>query len=199
MWTTWALANWAATAAGSCAAPPSPRIDQFAHEGFQLLNFAPEAQCTPSRTALLTSRYAIRTGNHTVPFPGSGSGIVAWERTLGDVFSDAGYATMCMGKWHVGDSDGRWPTDHGFDEWYGPLHSYDEALWDTDPWYVPRRDPVSHTLEGRKGEKVRPAEQLTFELKRSIDIEYHRRAFRFMEENAQADRPFFLCMHPCVR
>src|SRR5271170_1249102 len=54
----------------------TPRIDQFAREGFQLLNFAPEAQCTPSRTALLTGRYAIRTGNHTVPFAGAESGIV---------------------------------------------------------------------------------------------------------------------------
>jgi arylsulfatase A-like enzyme len=121
----------------------TPRIDQFAREGFQLLNFAPEAQCTPSRTSLLTGRYAIRTGNHTVAAAGADSGIVGWERTLGDIFSEAGYATMCMGKWHVGDCDGRWPTDHGLDEWYGPPHSYDEALWGTDPWYVPGRDPVS--------------------------------------------------------
>lgn len=168
------------------------RIDQFAREGFQLLNYAPEAQCTPSRTALMTGRYAIRTGNHTVALAGAGSGIVAWERTLGDVFSGAGYATMCMGKWHIGDCDGRWPTDHGFDEWYGPPHSYDESLWETDPWYQPGRDPVSHMLEGRNGEKVRQAEQLTFDLKRNIDVEYKSRAFRFMEENARAKRPFFL-------
>ena len=168
------------------------RIDQFAREGFQLLNFAPEAQCTPSRTALLTGRHAIRTGNHTVALAGAESGIVAWERTLGDVFSDAGFATMCMGKWHIGDCDGRWPTDHGFDEWYGPPHSYDESLWETDPWYVPGRDPVSQMLEGRKGKKVRQAEQMTFDLKRNIDVEYKRRAFRFMEENSLAKRPFFL-------
>ena len=168
------------------------RIDQFAYEGFQLLNYAPEAQCTPSRTALLTGRYAIRTGNHTVAMAGAESGIVAWERTLGDVFSDAGYATMCMGKWHIGDCDGRWPTDHGFDDWYGPPHSYDESLWETDPWYMPGRDPVSHMLEGRKREKVRQAEQLTFDLKRNIDVEYKRRAFRFMEESSRAKHPFFL-------
>lgn len=95
------------------------RIDQFAQEGFQLLNFAPEAQCTPSRAALMTGRHAIRTGNHTVAAAGADSGIVAWERTMGDLFSAAGYATMCMGKWHIGDCDGSWPTDHGFDEWYG--------------------------------------------------------------------------------
>jgi arylsulfatase len=168
------------------------RIDQFAREGFQLLNFAPEAQCTPSRTALLTGRHAIRTGNHTVAMAGAESGIVAWERTLGDLFSAAGYATMCMGKWHIGDCDGRWPIDHGFDAWYGPPHSYDESLWERDPWYVAGRDPIAYMLEGRKGEKVREAEKLTYDLKRNVDVEYKRRAFGFMEDAARTGRPFFL-------
>ena len=169
------------------------RIDQFATEGFRLLNYAPEAQCTASRSALLTGRHAIRSGTHTVALAGSeGSGLVAWERTLGDLFSGAGYATMCMGKWHVGDGDGRWPTDHGFDEWYGPPHTYDEAEWENDPLYDPKRDPVSHMLEGRKGEKVRKAQQLTFDLKRNCDAEYKKRALRFIEQQAAAKRPFFL-------
>lgn len=168
------------------------RIDRFANEGFLLLNYAPEAQCSPSRAALMTGRYAIRTGNHTVALAGSESGLVAWEQTLGDIFSKAGYATMCMGKWHIGDADGRWPTDHGFDEWYGPPHSYDEAMWEHDPWYNPARDPVAYMMEGRKGEKVRQAERLTFDLKINADVEYKKRAFRFMEENAKARRPFFL-------
>lgn len=168
------------------------RIDQFAQEGFQLLNFAPEAQCTPSRAALMTGRHAIRTGNHTVAAAGADSGIVAWERTMGDLFSAAGYATMCMGKWHIGDRDGSWPTDHGFDEWYGPPHSYDECMWEKDPWYVPGRDPESYLLEGLKGQKVNEAEKLTYDGKRNIDVEYQRRAFRFMEESTAADRPFLL-------
>jgi arylsulfatase len=168
------------------------RIDEFAREGFQLLNFAPEVQCTASRTALLTGRHAIRTGNHTVATAGTEAGIVAWERTLGDVFSEAGYATMCLGKWHIGDCDGRWPTDHGFDSWYGPPRSYDEALWETDPWYQPGRDPVAHMLEGRKGETPRETAQLTFDLKRNVDVDYQRRAFDFLDAQAQSQRPFFL-------
>lgn len=170
----------------------TPRIDAFATEGFRLMNYAPEAQCTPSRTALLTGRHAIRTGNHTVALAGAEGGIVAWERTLGDLFSNAGYATMCMGKWHVGSSEGRWPTDHGFDEWLGPPHSYDEALWETDPWYDPTRDPVSHILESRKGETPRPVEKLTWDAKRNIDVEYKRRAFEFMGRAAHDERPFLL-------
>jgi arylsulfatase A-like enzyme len=170
----------------------TPRIDSFAQEGFQLLNFAPECQCSPSRSALLTGRHAIRSGNQTAKGSGAESGLVSWEQTFGDLFSDAGYATMCMGKWHVGDGDGRWPTDHGFDEWYGPVHSYDEALWERDPWYVPGRDPVSHMREGIKGQPVREAEQLTYELKRNIDVEYLRRSLEFIDSNVRNERPFCL-------
>jgi arylsulfatase len=169
------------------------RIDQFAQEGYQLLNYAPEAQCTPCRSALMTGRYSIRSGNHTVATASSeGSGLVAWERTLGDIFSDGGYATLCTGKWHIGDADGRWPTDHGFDEWYGPPHSYDEAMWELDPWYDPERDPVAYMLEGRKGEKIVRTEKLTYDLKRNLDAEYQRRNLSFIEANAKAERPFFL-------
>jgi arylsulfatase A-like enzyme len=86
------------------------RIDAFAQEGMMLLNFAPETQSTPSRSALMTGRYSIRSGNQTVALAGSHGGLVSWERTLGDIFSEAGYATSIVGKWHIGDSEGRWPT-----------------------------------------------------------------------------------------
>lgn len=169
------------------------RIDRFAEEGFQLLNYAPEAQCTPCRSALLTGRHAIRSGNHTVAKAGpGGQGLVAWERTLGDIFSDAGYASACLGKWHVGDGPGRWPTDKGFDTWYGPPHSYDEALWETDPWYQPGRDPVSHMLESRKGEEPQPRDLLSYDLKVGLDVEYKRRAFEFIRSNGADETPFLL-------
>jgi arylsulfatase len=82
-----------------------------------------------------------------VALAGSEGGLVAWERTLGDIFSEGGYATLCVGKWHVGLGEGRWPTDHGFDSWYGPPRSYEECLWEDDSWYDPRRDPVSVMYE----------------------------------------------------
>jgi hypothetical protein len=61
------------------------RLDAFAGEGMKLLNFAPEAQCTPSRSALMTGRYAVRSGNYTVALPGDDGGLIAWEQTMGDV------------------------------------------------------------------------------------------------------------------
>jgi arylsulfatase len=170
----------------------TPRIDKLANEGFQLWNFAPETQCTPSRSALMTGRYSIRSGNHTVALAGDGGGLVAWEKTIADILSANGYATSCVGKWHIGASEGRWPIDHGFDEWYGPAHSYDEALWADDPWYDPERDPIAYMYEGKKGDKVKTTIQLTREVKRDLDVEYMIRAKDFMKNSMEAKKPFFL-------
>ena len=168
------------------------RIDAFATEGMKLLNFAPEAQCTPSRSALMTGRYAIRSGNHTVALAGSEGGLVAWERTMADILSASGYATACLGKWHIGASRGRWPTDHGFDEWYGIPHTWDECVWPDDPWYDAARDGVSTLLESGKGEEVRSLHQLTIDVRRDVDTEFLRRGKAFMRRSVSAGKPFFL-------
>ncbi len=58
------------------------RIDAFAREGFRLTNYCPESQCTPTRSALMTGRHAVRSGTHSVPIGApEGWGLVAWERT----------------------------------------------------------------------------------------------------------------------
>lgn len=168
------------------------RIDAFAAEGMKLLNFAPEAQCTPSRSALMTGRYAIRSGNHTVALPGDDGGIVRWERTIADILSARGYATACVGKWHIGATDGRWPTDHGFDEWYGPPRTWDESFWPDDPWYDPRRDGVTSMMEARRGEGARAVKQLTLDVRRDVDAEFLARSKAFMKRSVDARKPFFL-------
>ncbi len=168
------------------------RLDRFAGEGLQLLNFAPEAQCTPTRSALLTGRYAIRSGNGSVQLPGLSGGLVAWEQTMGDILSEAGYATAIYGKWHVGDEPGRYPTDHGFDEWYGIPHSYDECLWPDDPFYDPDRDPMSYVVASTKGGPIDSLEQLTLQVRRDIDREYLTRADAFIRRSVAAETPFYV-------
>jgi arylsulfatase len=69
---------------------PTPRIDRLATEGTRLTNFNVEAQCTPSRSAILTGRFAIRSGTHSVPRPGSLDGLTQWEVTLAETLSAAG-------------------------------------------------------------------------------------------------------------
>jgi arylsulfatase len=92
---------------------PTPRLDKLASEGLRLTNFNVEAQCTPSRSAIMTGRYAIRSGNGVAPLGGSVYGLVQWEVTMAEMLSDAGYATGMFGKWHLGRTEGRFPTDQG--------------------------------------------------------------------------------------
>src|SRR6266850_6069246 len=79
---------------------PTPRIDALAGEGMRLLNFNVEAQCTPSRSALLTGRFAIRSGTYEVPIGGVPDGLTLWEVTTAELLSAQGYATGMWGKWH---------------------------------------------------------------------------------------------------
>ena len=72
---------------------PTPRLDKLASEGMRLLNFNVEAQCTPSRSALMTGRFSIRSGTHTVPRGGVPEGLTLWEVTLAQLLSAQGYAT----------------------------------------------------------------------------------------------------------
>ena len=96
------------------------------------------------------------------------------------------------GKWHVGDEAGRYPTDHGFDEWYGIPHSYDECLWPDDPLYDPDRDPMSFVVASTKGGSVENLEQLTLEVRRDIDREYLTRADAFIRRSVDAGTPFYV-------
>jgi arylsulfatase len=140
---------------GATRGAPTPRIDRFASEGLRLTNMNMEAQCTPSRSAILTGRYAIRSGTHSVAFGGVAEGLTQWEVTLAESLSSAGYATALYGKWHLGSNDGRLPNDQGFDEWYGIPRTTDEALWPSSPGYSPGVMPPEQIMEGRKGEKSR--------------------------------------------
>src|SRR5262245_42992496 len=98
---------------------PTPRLDRLAGDGTRLLNFNVENQCTPSRSALMTGRFAIRSGTMEVNRGEVNYGLTQWEITLAEMLSERGYACGHFGKWHLGDQQGRYPNDQGFDEWYG--------------------------------------------------------------------------------
>src|SRR6266404_6071409 len=83
---------------GATRGAPTPRIDKLASEGLRLTNMNMEAQCTPSRSAILTGRHAIRSGTHSVPFGGVADGLTQWEVTMAESLSAAGYATALHGK-----------------------------------------------------------------------------------------------------
>jgi arylsulfatase len=92
---------------------PTPRIDRLAAEGMRLTNFNVEAQCAPSRSAIMTGRFAIRSGTHSVPIGGGLDGLTQWEVTIAELLSGIGYRAGHFGKWHLGSTEGRLPNDQG--------------------------------------------------------------------------------------
>jgi len=175
------------------------RIDALAEEGTRLLNFNVEVQCTPSRAALMTGRYAIRSGNATVPITTGMYGLTQWEYTLAEMLSDAGYATGMFGKWHLGQTEGRFPTDQGFDEWYGIPNSTDESLWPDQPQFnAVVEEGISpfavpeYIYEGRKGSPPEKVKIYDSNERPEIDGELTSRSIDFMRRQAEAGRPFFL-------
>jgi arylsulfatase len=169
----------------------TPRIDKLATEGTRLLNFNVEAQCTPSRSAIMTGRFAIRSGTHSVPLPGTPDGLTQWEVTIAEILSTAGYRTGHFGKWHLGSAQGRLPNDQGFDEWYGIPRTTDESMYPSQPGAKAANLSFMHTMEGRKGEKSRELVVYDLSQRRLIDAEITRRAIDFMKRSVEAKKPFY--------
>jgi arylsulfatase len=170
----------------------TPRLDQIASEGLRLTNFNVEVQCTPSRSAIMTGRYAIRSGNGTVPLGEGVYGLVQWEVTMAEMLSEAGYATGMYGKWHLGRTEGRFPTDQGFDEWYGVPNSTDESVYSSVQGFEESGVAESFVMEGRKGSAPKKVRPYRLDYRPHIDRDLTDRAISFMKRQAKAGNPFFV-------
>lgn len=170
----------------------TPRMDQVAAEGLRLTNFNVEVQCTPSRSAIMTGRYAIRSGNGTVPLGEGVYGLVQWEVTMAEMLSEAGYATGMFGKWHLGRTEGRFPTDQGFDEWYGVPNSTDESAYSSLPGFAESELPETFVMDGKKGEAPEKVRPYRLDYRPLIDRDLTDRAKDFINRQAKAEKPFFV-------
>ncbi len=176
---------------GALRGAPTPRIDALAAEGLRLTNFNVESDCVPTRSALMTGRHPIRTGAlQSVP-AGLPQGIIPWETTLAQLIGAQGYATAIYGKWHLGDRPGRYPTDRGFDEWYGIPRTTNESMFTSTPGFDPSVVPMPYVVEGRKGEAVRDVAVYDLEMRRRIDSDLTARTIEFMRRQTRARKPFF--------
>jgi arylsulfatase len=174
---------------GSVRGVPTPNIDSIAAQGIRLDNFNVEFSCTVSRAALLTGRYAIRSG---ATQPG---GITLWEVTIAEALKGLGYATALFGKWHLGGSNwirNRTPIDQGFDEWYGIPNTSNEAQWMQAPELKPPAADTSYIWEQKAGEAPRRVSVFDHKTRGLVDREAARRGVAFIEKNARAGKPFFL-------
>jgi arylsulfatase A len=169
----------------------TPNLDRMAAEGMKFTDFYVAASvCSPSRAALLTGCYPPRVGITKVLFPGDGIGLNSDEITIADILKARGYATACIGKWHLGHLPQFLPVSNGFDSYFGIPYSNDmdgvkgknrnlDRAWrqkDFSPWNVPlMRD--EEIVE-------RPADQTT------LIERYTKEAVKFIHKNK--NKPFFL-------
>ncbi len=177
---------------GALRGAPTPRIDALARQGLLLQNFNVESDCVPTRSALMSGRHPIRTGClQSVP-PGLPQGLTRWEVTLPQLLSKVGYATAHFGKWHLGDVAGRFPSDRGFDEWYGIPRTTDESQFTSSVGFDPSVVDLPYIMEGRAGEPSREVKLYDLEARRGIDADLVDRSCAFMQRHVAANRPFFL-------
>jgi len=160
----------------------TPNLDRMAAEGQKWTQFyAAASVCTPSRAGLLTGRLPIRNGmcgQRRVLFPDSIGGLPADEITLAEALKAQGYATACVGKWHLGHLPQYLPTRNGFDSYFGIPYSNDMRAWDD-------RSKMAPLMRDEKVIEV-PADQTT------LTRRYTEEAVAFIRTNK--DRPFFLYM-----
>ena len=110
----------------------TPNLDKMAQEGMRFTDFyVGSSFCSPSRAALLTGCYPGRIGfGPGVLRPDADYGLAKNEFTMAEMFKSKGYATKCIGKWHIGFKKPFLPQAQGFDEYFGIRHNMDpDAPW----------------------------------------------------------------------
>ncbi|MEO1991078.1 MAG: sulfatase [Pirellulales bacterium] len=190
----------------------TPHLNQMAREGKKLTSFYAAPVCSPSRAALMTGCYPKRVlPIPHVLFPVSEVGLATNEITIADMLHDLGYATACIGKWHLGDQLPFLPTAQGFDSYFGIPYSNDMgpvrdgARSDLgQPLPTPRRKPdgslfSDHGETGIRGYGQPPLPmlediQLAFRVRQREQQKtvsgYTQRAVAFIESHVE--KPFFL-------
>jgi arylsulfatase len=113
---------------------------------------------------------------------------------MAEMLSDAGYTTSLFGKWHLGDTEGRFPTDQGFDEWIGIPRSSDRAFWPDSNSFTPGSHPdavFTHVMSAKRGETPVEGDVFGRDKRKTMDREITDQAIDFMRRKAKGDQPFF--------
>jgi arylsulfatase A-like enzyme len=163
----------------------TPRLDRMAKEGARFTDFYVAAPfCSPSRAARLTGRLPARCGVPYVLFPSEHTGLPPGEVTIAEALKETGYATACIGKWHLGWRREFRPRAQGFDEFFGLLHTNDAEEWEIGRPFT--QLTMFEPLQLREGDRVvqSPADQAL------LTQRYTERAVDFIRRHRQ--RPFFL-------
>ncbi len=178
----------------------TPNIDRIANEGALFTDWYGQQSCTAGRAAFITGQSPIRSGLTKVGLPGAPEGMKIEDPTIAGLLKNHGYMTGQFGKNHLGDRDEMFPTNHGFDEFYGNFYHLNAEEEPEHPDYPKEKDfpnfrknfgprGVMHTFSDGRKEDTGP---LTKKRMETFDEEVSAKAIDFMERAKKADKPFFL-------
>jgi arylsulfatase A-like enzyme len=179
----------------------TPNIDRIAKEGVTFTDYYSQQSCTAGRACFITGQNPIRTGLTKVGMPGATVGLQKEDPTIAELLKPLGYATGQFGKNHLGDRDEFLPTVHGFDEFFGNLYHLNAEEEPELPDYP--KDPAFKKMfgprgvlhcksDGKGGQTIEDTGPLTKKRMETVDEEITDRAMAWMEEQAKAEKPFFL-------
>jgi len=202
----------------------TPRISKLADEGLSFMRMYTEPSCTPTRVAMMTGRYAARTGTSEAKAVVAGDGLAAWEVTLAEVLSKAGYANVHMGKWHLGDIEESYATNQGFDYAEHPIHQQGQMAimnetaeieglsigqsrklradtFELDKSFRTNPNAMVYGVVGKKGGPIREVnfkagEVYTQTHYNRMEEGYKQGTLKQLERLAKEDKPFFLQYWP---
>ena len=119
---------------GIAVGAPTPNMDRLAREGLRLTSTYSQPSCSPTRATIMTGRLPMRHGLLRPPMAGEHGGLEG-EITMAQLLSEAGYKTVAVGKWHMGENVQSQPQNVGFDEFYGFLTVADIYTEWRDPYF----------------------------------------------------------------
>ena len=175
----------------------TPNIDRIMSGGIRFTDAYGQNSCTAGRAAFITGQSPFRTGLLKVGLPGAKEGLQPEDPTIAELLKPLGYTTGQFGKNHLGDLDEHFPTNHGFDEFFGNLYhlnAEDEPEhpdYPKDPEFKKKFGPrgVMHSYADGRIEDTGPLNKKRME---TVDEEFLEGALGFMEQAQKDDKPFFV-------
>ncbi|AGA80763.1 arylsulfatase [Echinicola vietnamensis] len=174
----------------------TPNIDRIANEGMRFTDAYGQQSCTAGRAAFITGQSPKRTGLLKIGMPGDPMGLQPEDPTIAELLKPHGYATGQFGKNHLGDLDEFLPTNHGFDRFFGNLYHLNAEEEPENPDYPKSADFRENygprgVLKSSADGPVQDTGPLTKERMETIDQEFLDATMDFIEEQHDADKPFF--------
>ena len=163
-----------------CTQCKTPALDRMASEGLKLTSFYAAPVCSASRAQIQTGCYAPRVSIPGVLPPDSPVGLNPAEPTVAKLLKGQGYATMCIGKWHLGDQPKFFPTHYGFDHYFGLPYSND--------MFKPKADTGERVVPLMRDDKI--VELLNDSEEDRLARSYTEEAVKFIQANR--NHPFYL-------